>query len=220
MKKNKIEILPDEDGEIEVLKINFSFAVSADEEYYGFTELRGDIFRFSTGTDEPVLIGKLHAYKFNRAQVGDIHFPLDFESETAEFMPMFDENGTEFTDEVLTAARADGFFEDFLILNRLEILPPFRGKNYSAEIFEIIGNTIGFGTVAAMKSFPLQLENRGADGVSQSEGFFGADWQQQMQLDRLPRDEKKAKRRLSNYYKKFGFRKIKNLDADFLVRSY
>lgn len=211
--KNNAPAIDENDDPYSAIVLHIKLTVGEGEEYFGIEEYHIDIEKQEIyGNNE--LIGKLHAFKFVANIVSDIENALDYESATAPFMMLFNEN--EFISEIQNIAEIEGWLEDFLILDRLEILPQFRGKNYTRRVFEIVGRTIGHNTIAAIKAFPLQLEKD-----NEGDGFYGKEWQEQMQLDELPKNAGKAKRSLISYYEKLGFQKLKiSRKENFLIRSY
>lgn len=86
------------------------------------------------------------------------------------------------------------------LLERIEILPEYRGNNIAAKVTKDIifhfGGTCG---LFIIQSYPLQFE---------SKNRIQDEWQKQLDLNNFPSKEKAAFKMLSNYYKSFGFEEI------------
>lgn len=96
-----------------------------------------------------------------------------------------------------------------LILDRLEILPEFRGHNLGLVVMRRLIERFGAGAgVVAIKPFPLQREltQQDEDG-----------WRQKMRLDDFERDMRRASARLRRHYAKLGFKFMK--DTSFMFRN-
>ena len=98
---------------------------------------------------------------------------------------------------------------NILIVERLEILPEYRGKNISNKIIDEISRLFGKSSFIALKSYPLQMECKREDDKVNS-------WEKDMQLDRCEQDEKKARKKLQDYYVKLGF---KYVNDDIMLKS-
>lgn len=99
---------------------------------------------------------------------------------------------------------------NLLILDRVEILPKYRGGGVGLLVLTTLIERLGAGAgVVGMKPFPLQLEPK------QSRDSSG--WAKRLRLDDLPRDEKVAKEKLKQYYRKLGFVDMKS--TPFMFRS-
>lgn len=99
---------------------------------------------------------------------------------------------------------------NLLILDRIEILPRYRGRG--AGLLILIGLIERFGAgagVIAMKPFPLQFEAKQSHNSSA--------WAKRLRLEDLPRDEKLSKAKLKQYYGKLGFVDMKS--TPFMFRS-
>ena len=91
------------------------------------------------------------------------------------------------------------FGGNLLILDRLELLPRYRGKGKSLTLIrEMIRRFHHGAEVVAIKPFPLQLEVGSNDEVR---------WRA-LELDAMSKDESAATRKLVQHYSKCGFRKV------------
>lgn len=90
-----------------------------------------------------------------------------------------------------------------LILDRLEILPEFRGYNLGLAVIRRLIERFGAGAaVVAMKPFPLQHEY--ARDEEERE------WQLKMKFDHLDQDQQRATAKLRRHYAKLGFKLMKS----------
>lgn len=97
---------------------------------------------------------------------------------------------------------------DICVIERIEILPPYRennlGKKILKDIYNRFGSTCG---LFVLKSFPLQFETEGAEA---------SDWNKQMQLDAFEKNEKKAIQNLKRFYKLCGFKTIPGISKSLM----
>jgi hypothetical protein len=94
---------------------------------------------------------------------------------------------------------------NILIIDRIEILPEYRGKSLTKSIIKQSLTIFSNKTfVTILKSFPLQLE------------FFNSsednNWAKKMSLTLFDIKEEIAKENLMNYYKSLGFLQIDNTE--------
>lgn len=95
--------------------------------------------------------------------------------------------------------------EDLLILNRIEILPPFRKNGIGKYVIkDFYSNFIQGVALFALKCFPIQHEA----GILENKD----EWNNLMGYDKMEKNFEKAFNRLSNYYKKIGFDNVPELD--------
>ncbi|HRH40505.1 MAG TPA: hypothetical protein PKY82_02590 [Pyrinomonadaceae bacterium] len=189
------------------LRLNISYDIFDwyDEDTNGITKYKIDIFR------EDVLAGQMTAYKFDLEAIDYVHNALDLERETAPFMELFKDNVLK--QNVLKTLKRNGRKENLMILERLEILPKFRGKRFSEAIFEMIDKSIGWFCMSVMIAFPLQFENEG-----QETNRFGDKWGKKMKIMDFSKDEAQSFKSLTKYYESCGFRVIPNCSRNFMVR--
>lgn len=94
---------------------------------------------------------------------------------------------------------------NILIIDRIEILPKYRGNNLTKSIIKQSMTIFSNKTfVTILKSFPLQLEP-----LTPREGN---NWKKGMSLTSLEINEQLAKDSLMNYYKSLGFLQIDKTD--------
>ena len=107
----------------------------------------------------------------------------------------FDEDN--FRDEILNYYQDDfNFYGCICYLDRIEILPAFRGKGLGKKVLKDIIHRFSHSTsLFVLKAFPLQLE------VTISNDL----WFNKMKLDEFDNNESKAKQKIFKYYKSLGF---------------
>lgn len=132
----------------------------------------------------------------------DIH-PFDvFDAHSEETCDFYETiyNGTGdvfkgFKEEV--AEEGDVIGLNLLIIDRVEILPRFRGKRIGLWVMKRLIDRFRHGAgLVAIKPFPLQFES----GAEKAQG-----WRKKMRLGDLPRDEERSRKRLCGYYEQIGF---------------
>jgi GNAT superfamily N-acetyltransferase len=86
---------------------------------------------------------------------------------------------------------------NFLILDRVEILPRYRGKGVGLHVLVALMERFGAGAgLVGMKPFPLQFEpNHSLD----------SSWVKRLRLREMPHDLKSSTQKLKQYYSRLGF---------------
>ena len=107
----------------------------------------------------------------------------DHSAEVQEYYePIFDSNGYDFNDNLLETVDDEVTGQNLLIIDRLEILPRYRGKKLSLLILNHMINRFSSGAaIIAMKPFPLQFEAVMDEKKKK--------WCERMRIDRFPTDE-------------------------------
>lgn len=170
------------------------------------TEVEGDIHSCDDDGNE-YFTGKVKYYIIDAdgAMEDGItpEYVLDILSNTAHFMgDIYDRNGCFFKRKIRNLFDTEPFSSNFLILDRVEILPPFRGMCFFNTILDDGIRHFGKNVdLIALKVFPLQFEITSRDDET-------IRWHERMEMSKLIRQEKPAFKKLERYYKKFGFTKI------------
>jgi hypothetical protein len=163
------------------------------------------------------VVGRARAYVVPIDQARDHgHHALDF----------LDVNGDVWPYNVLLSHREAGSFspavnrvlgidevysQNLLIIDRVEILPRFRGREYGLQAMHVMLTHLSLGCrLAAIKPYPLQLEVEGAMGVDRR-------WHERLQLEHFTREPSKAMRKLRSHYARLGFVSVPS--TDFMVRD-
>lgn len=160
-----------------------------------------------------IVIGKLKGCKLllGNAMNDNVSFSevFDTQSNTFELIRHFyDFENEEWIKEVQTILD-DSIGCDFLILERIEILPKY--KNYllgKKWIKDFYSNFIAGTGIIILKAFPLQHESKIVDNNDI--------WRNSMNYSHFEEDQDKAQKRLINYYKSIGFKPIKKSESNLL----
>jgi len=132
---------------------------------------------------------------------------LDGEENTCAFQELYDLDENHFTARIEKLCGDGILFSNLLVIDRIEILPDFRGMGIADEVIQSLIRRFGHGVgVVAVKAFPLQLE-KGYRSDSKTEA-----WRNEMALDAFPKDIAKAKRSLKGFYKRLGFIPVPKTD--------
>lgn len=137
---------------------------------------------------------------------------MDSYSRTMPYYDLWDDS-LSFTPEVIRAMGGNPLWRpNILILDRLELLPKYRGKKNGLRVIRWMCQHFGTGCgVIAMKPFPLQFENGHPSEKVGDEKFerlgFGA----------LPHNFRDSLRRLKAHYRTLGFRSVAK--TPFMVRD-
>jgi GNAT superfamily N-acetyltransferase len=98
---------------------------------------------------------------------------------------------------------------NFLILDRVELLPKYRGNGVGLLVLRSLIERFGAGVgVVGMKPFPLQLESKDATDSR---------WRRRLRLEQFPSDSEISARKLRNYYHRLGFVRMRS--TPFMFRS-
>ena len=98
---------------------------------------------------------------------------------------------------------------NFLILDRVELLPKYRGNGVGLLILRSLIERFGTGAgVVGMKPFPLQLEPKDQTNSR---------WTRRLRLEQFPSDSKISTRKLRSYYHRLGFVPMRS--TPFMFRS-
>lgn len=88
---------------------------------------------------------------------------------------------------------------NILYLDRIEILPEFKGRNFGKKVIkDIVCRFHSCCGVVVLKAFPLQFEYANISGM-------GDEWSKKMKYDELLQNEKMARKQLNQFYKSIGF---------------
>ena len=101
---------------------------------------------------------------------------------------------------------------NFLILDRVELLPKYRGNGVGLLVLRSLIERFGIGAgVVGMKPFPLQLEHKDATDSR---------WRRRFRLEQFPSDSEISTRKLRNYYHRLGFVRMRFTPFMFLSLSW
>jgi hypothetical protein len=193
-----------------ILEFRSSAPLSNNEEQYLIT-IEGSILYYpdddeTLDDDESVRAGKLKAYYVDLDGArNDGYEPfdiLDMEASTAEFYPvLFDNKTKDFKESLCELTGTDFLDSNLLILDRVEVLPAYRGVGLGlASIYRCMQRyQYGCGIIA-LKCFPLQFECHSPEND---------EWKSNMNLPKFESNEKAARKKLASYYGHLGFERVK-----------
>jgi len=158
-----------------------------------------------------ILVGKFRLYYVDIASAIDTGFIDVFDifdshsDSTAEYYDsLFDPDTTGFSENLQQLFNYEIFGLSLLIIDRLELLPGYRGKNLGLTIMRRLIQRFSPGAgVVAIKPFPLQFEQS-----IPAEDKIG--WHAEMQLSSFRETEQDSIRKLQNHYGKLGFVEMKS----------
>lgn len=165
------------------------------------------------GGDDPIEIGRYRAYYIDAegALNADVplHDVLDAMQVTYGYLELYDLDTGSFSEAAKKAGDADWLYEpNLLILDRLEILPRYRGRGYGLQALVGMMHWFQLGAgLVAMKPFPLQ---------SEASNRRPGDPPDPLELDKFPSHHIAARTKLRRYYGQLGFKLITK--TDFMVR--
>jgi len=166
--------------------------------------------------DVRTLIGKFRLYYVDiESAFNDgvpVHDVFDTYAETFEiYQALFDADSIEPRERVLRLLEYEVHELNVLILDRLEILPAFRGSRLGLAVMKAIIRRFSAGVgLVAIKPFPLQFEHEPTDERER-------EWRAALRLTDLPRVERLATTKLCAYYQRLGFVRLRG--TPFMVRS-
>lgn len=128
---------------------------------------------------------------------------LDSEAATAPYIELLNlREAGNFRPAVLSLLGEDMVFnQNVLIIDRVELLPEYRGRGLGLSCMAACMRHLGLGCrIAAIKPFPLQFEG----GVRSSD-----DWKAGLKLVDFSRDKRATTARLRSYYAQIGFQHVR-----------
>lgn len=128
------------------------------------------------------------------------YYILDILGELEPFVDLYDNETSFFCEKLLKKFKHELWHSNILIIDRLEVLPKYRGMGLGKTMIEDAIKLFSNKTdIVALKAFPLQLEAEPNDMST---------WQKLMKFDRLEQDSKKAIKQLRQFYKSLGFKQF------------
>jgi GNAT superfamily N-acetyltransferase len=195
------------------VQIHFSSSTTTGDEIEDFaTSIEGIISCYEETSDEDTPVGRVGLFYMDMGGILKTNIGLfdlfDIRGETEPFYSaLIDHDTQEFKSDLEEILGEYIIDLNLLIIDRLEILPEYRGNNIGRECLRRCLQQYAHGCgVVALKCFPLQFEAGGFDDPA---------WRRKMQLGKLSRNEKRSLAKLKKYYASLGFRVIPG--TDFMV---
>ncbi len=122
---------------------------------------------------------------------------------------IFDFDKNQMKDEIIGHFEEFPMNSDICIIERLEIIPAYRGKNLGKKMLKDIYNRFnGSCGFFVLKAFPLQFEPRLENKVNI--------WDENLKLKELEKDEEKARYKLIHFYQQCGFELIPDFSEEIM----
>jgi len=192
-----------------------SFVSASGEPHDFIYETDGDLLAIDDA-DNRSLIGKFRLYYIDVERALNDGMPIfdvfDSYAQTFDYYDsLFGNNSPEFSDALMKILDYDVFGSNVLILDRLEILPKYRGRGLGLSVMRnMIARFAGGAAVIAIKPFPLQFE-------PESSAEDQKKWRADLGLTTLSKNKRNATKKLRNYYSRLGFVSMRG--TSFMVRA-
>lgn len=171
-------------------------------------ELCGEIVYDPLGDDKDPIAGRFRIYYVNfklaeQCAINPFEI-LDLEHHTNEYAHVIlDSNKAPFSSRLEKLLGDEIWDFNLLILDRIEILPAYRGHGIGLLTLISLIQRFGEGAgVVGIKPFPLQFEPK--------QNRSSSEWAKSLRLEELTSERKKAKEKLKLYYGKLGFVEMKS----------
>lgn len=171
-------------------------------------EYNGNIYSLGDDGKEKI-VGRFRVFYVDLDGSGGTAFDtLDARQETfVYFQALFNIKSDDYKNSIYSLVY-DVVGRNLLILDRVEILPGFRGKSLALIVMKRLIERFGQGAgIVALKAYPLQFE---ADNGNDT-------WGDKMRLNSFDRDEKASTAKLKRHYRRLGFLSVRG--TPFMVRS-
>lgn len=185
------------------LKFQLELAVEDDEPERFIKSIDGTIYLYTSG-DRKVKAGNFSVIVIDvesavneRESVFDV---FDYSSKTIDYFSLYTPN-LDFKPKVVKALDGDDrWAPGMLILDRLEVLPRFRGQVIGLRVLRWLRMQFSMGCgIVVMKPFPLQFEGGSPEENKNKPGFV------RLRLDLFDTHFDRARKKLRLYYGKAGF---------------
>jgi hypothetical protein len=167
----------------------------------------GDLFEIDDSGFASEIIGKFEIFYVDVRQAMNKGVALYkvFDSHSYELVAYYDHLfqplSYDLQDNISAALDNDILDHNLLIINNIQLLPKFRGKNLGLVILRDMIDRFSAGvSIVAINPFPVQCEP-----VTEE----NAKWRDSMGLSHFQSDEEIAKIKLQDYFRKLGFISLK-----------
>jgi GNAT superfamily N-acetyltransferase len=188
--------------------------VQPDDPYAFAYEITGRVV-MGDENDRDILVGRFRVFYIDADTVLNGRYcsyfdVMDTRSETAPYYEyLFGGPQNSISPELEELLGEAPACQNALILDRLEILPKFRGKRFGLLVLRRLIERFSAGVgIVAMKPFALQLEATWPEEADE--------WRERMKLKEFPKDENRSIAKLRWYYAQLGFKRLPNSEFMFL----
>ncbi len=163
-----------------------------------------DESRIDIGTGRCIYLDVERAIKDEEASPD---YFLDVDPGSAAYMGViYESDGFEFNEQILDLLPNSILSQNLLIIDRLEILPKFRGKKLSVKIIKEMVIRLGKGAgIAALIPYPLQFEDR--DTIRKLSATYA-----DLDLQSFTGSQEFCTNKLSKLYLQAGFTPLEGTD--------
>jgi hypothetical protein len=181
-------------------------------------ETSGDIFSIDENENRE-FIGKFRVYYVDVERTinegESVFHVLDAHSKdlVEYYEPIFGSEEPYFNNNLLELFYNEVLGSNILVLDRLEILPQYRGKKLGiAVLCNMIARFAPGAAIVAMKPCPLQFEVPSNEDEEK--------WRDRMSLAKMSTDQGVATKKLCNYYSKLGFLPLSGTPMMFISTAF
>lgn len=130
---------------------------------------------------------------------------LDLKASTEEYSVLLGREAGNYSPAVLKMLGEEFVLNhDMLIIDRLELLPAYRGRGLGLKCMQACIRHFGKACrIAAIKPFPLQFNQPDAQP---------SEWDTQLALDSLSRQKRASMKRLKQHYGQLGFQHVRGTE--------
>jgi GNAT superfamily N-acetyltransferase len=170
-------------------------------------ETRGEILAIGDSDNGRTLVGRFGLYyaDIDRALNQGVHAfdVFDAYALTAEYYEhLYGENAPDFSDRVMKLVHDEVWGSNVLILDRVELLPQYRGRGLGLDVKRHMMKRFGAGAaLVALKAFPLQLEVTPSSTDEKR-------WRANLGLGQFIQSGTAGTKKLVEYYGRVGFQRI------------
>ena len=200
------------------IKYTSTVGFGEDQENY-LTTITGSLICCEETSEREFEAGQITAFYLDLSGAYDNRYAamdiFDLHQEAYDqYEALFDHETGEIKDEILATHGPDVPGRNWLILNRLEIRPKFRGRGLGLAAIYRTMQQFGHGCAfISLDVAPLQVERR--EGGSDKERWFT-----EMKMDSFTTDIPQATQRLKDYYGILGFQEVTGTNMMLLNPAY
>jgi hypothetical protein len=203
---NKTQITKQKGGCVSDFSISFQSRTDLDLEEMSFVHsVTGEILCSPTDEDEDeVVVGELALSYINMADAMengyDPYLFLDVDGSLAELTPLYNSDG-EFSKRVQRIVKKEVFSLNTLVIDRLEILPNYRGQKLGLQCIHRCMQLFAHDqALVTLRCVPLQFRR--------SESARRDEWITQLRLDKFDAQRDVCQAKLEKYFQQLGFKKV------------
>jgi GNAT superfamily N-acetyltransferase len=181
------------------MRLKFHSESEIEDDFEGcFIRVSGELFHQAENGKE-TLAGRVELIYLDLGTAMELSLDLfdlfDQDASSEEYFDILVDSETGYWKDPLEEAPGN-----LLILNRLEILPSYRGRKVGLAVLNRCIQQFAHDSLVVLKCWPLQLQLQ--------ENEPPTEWQRQLELGSFDPDERAGIERLRTYYSSLGFRSL------------